>query len=146
MTERDIKKEQESQKKVIDFLRGLADAEERYNDPKTRNNLFKKHVVPPPLKDLSVFSAEWLKQNRDLAKSNGYRYPLTLTAPPKPWEWQGVREQEGLVIESSRESSRKRSSTQTELVGQRVHKRAVIPSEPHSIFAKGGGRRGDRPS
>lgn len=150
MSQWDIDHEEGDQKKVVDYLRGVADAEEHYRAPGSRNNLFKRYV-PPPV-GLSIYSREWLKENQDLAKCDGYRYPLKLTAPPKPWEfgWELERKRDlstrtdaergGIVIESSRkqEGSRKRSSTQTELVGQRVQKRSVIRSEPKNIFERGG--------
>ena len=82
-----------------------------------------------------------------MIKSSGYRYPLKLTAPPRPWEWGGIEEQEQIIIESSAKSStlsqdlvtsiRKHSSTRSALEGERVNKCTMVASKPKHIYNKG---------
>ena len=47
MKKLDAKYEQEHQQKAMDYLCGLPDEEECFNDPKCQNSLFKRYVDMP---------------------------------------------------------------------------------------------------
>lgn len=145
MTQYEIDQDLKEQKKITDYLCSLADEEDHYNNPNTRNNLFKRYISPPTL--LSVYNTVWLQENHQLAKSNRYHYPLRLIMLLKPWEWGGTDEQEVVIIKRPTRPSTsslkfpfitcKRSSTKSELEGQRISKCTVISNEPVNIFDKG---------
>ena len=85
MKKLDAKYEQEHQQKAMDYLCGLPDEEECFNDPKCQNSLFKRYMKPPEY--LSIYSTKWSQENQ-------------MMAPPRPWEWEESRERKGIVLES----------------------------------------------
>ena len=145
MTQYEIDQDLKEQKKITGYLCSLADEEDHYNNPNTCNNLFKRYISPPTL--LSVYNTVWLQENHQLAKSNGYHYPLRLIMLLKPWEWGGTDKQEVVIIKRPTRPSTsslkfpfitcKHSSTKSELEGQRISKCTVISNEPVNIFDKG---------